>query len=59
MTEENKKAIEAIKELSKKALEDAIEELKHPKFKKMAVGYMFFDSEHAKNRRRGRSDANE
>ena len=54
MTDENKKAIEAIKELQKKAMEDAIEELKHPKFPKMAVGYMFFDSEHAKKQKEGK-----
>lgn len=54
MTDEIKKAQDAIKELQKKALEDAIEELKHPKFPKMAVGYMYFDSEHAKKQKEGK-----
>lgn len=54
MTDENKKAEEALKELQKKALEDAIEELTNPKFPKRAVGYMYFDSEHAKKQKEGK-----
>lgn len=59
MTNENKKAEEALKESPKKDLEDAIEELKHPKFPKMVVGYMYSTMSTPKSRRMGRSDADE